>query len=311
MATIEEAQQILSALGMPKAQQTEMAASVLLALCRLRPDDAWIQARRESVTVTKGIMDFVRQQYQRTDAPNSRETFRRQVLHQFVQAGLAEYNPDNPTLPTNSPRAHYAISPIALTAIQAFDTSQWQSAVFEYLRQQPGLAATYQSSRQLNRVPVRLPDNMTVNLSPGKHNQLQAAIVQEFAPRFAPGAHLLYLGDTAQKMLVVDIERLAALGIPVTEHSKLPDIVLYDEDRDWIFLIEAVTSHGPMSPKRMVELRIMLSDCTAGRIFVSAFPDFAVFRKYLPAIAWETEVWTSDMPDHMIHFNGDRFLGPR
>ena len=311
MATIEEAQQILIALELPKAQQTEMSACVLLALCRLRPEDTWSKARRESVTLTKGIMDFLRQEYQRTDAPNSRETFRRQVLHQFVQAGLTEYNPDNPNLPTNSPRAHYAISTAALTTVQTFGTPQWQNAVSEYLSQQPGLATTYQRSRQLNRVPVRLPDNTTVDLSPGRHNHLQAAIIQEFVPRFAPGAHLLYLGDTAQKMLVVDKERLAALGIPVTEHSKLPDVVLYDEERDWLFLIEAVTSHGPVSLKRIIELEVLLSNCSSGRIFISAFPDIVVFRKYLRDVAWETEVWTADMPDHMIHFNGDRFLGPR
>ncbi|MFS2517149.1 MULTISPECIES: BsuBI/PstI family type II restriction endonuclease [Parabacteroides] len=28
-------------------------------------------------------------------------------------------------------------------------------------------------------------------------------------------------------------------------------------------------------------------------------------------IAWETEVWIAENPGHMIHFNGDRFIGPR
>ncbi len=311
MATVEEARQVLAALQVPKAQQTALSASVLLALCRLRPDAKWQEARRESVTLTKGIMDYVRQEYNRADAPNSRETFRRQVLHQFVQAGIAEYNPDNPSLPTNSPNAHYAITLNALAAVQTYGTDAWQDALTEFLQQQPGLIAQYQRARQFNRVPVRLPDGTTLHLSPGKHNQLQAAIIAEFAPRFAPGARLLYLGDTTQKMLVVDTPSLTALNIIVTEHSKLPDIVLHDEARNWLFFVEAVTSHGPVSPKRVVEIQAMLTKCAAGRVFVSAFLDLATLRKHIANIAWETEVWTADMPDHMIHFNGDRFLGPR
>ena len=129
--------------------------------------------------------------------------------------------------------------------------------------------------------------------------------------RFAPGAHLLYLGDTAKKNLFVDNAGLAELGIPITDHDKLPDVVLYDDKRNWLFLIEAVTSHGPVTPKRILEIEDMLSSCSAGAVYVSAFPDFAEFRKHLQFIAWETEVWLCDTPDHMIHYDGDRFLGPR
>ena len=195
--------------------------------------------------------------------------------------------------------------------MQTYGTSAWQDAAADFLQQQPGLVAAYQRARQFNRVPVRLPDGTTIDLSPGKHNQLQAAIIEEFAPRFAPGARLLYLGDTTQKMLVVDTPALKALNIAVTEHSKLPDVVLHDEARDWLFFVEAVTSHGPVSSKRIVEIQTMLTGCASGSVFISAFLDLATFRKYVTDIAWDTEVWTADMPDHMIHFNGDRFLGPR
>jgi len=136
-------------------------------------------------------------------------------------------------------------------------------------------------------------------------------VLAEFAPRFAPGAHLLYFGDTAKKNLYVSVERLKALDIPITEHDKLPDVVLYDETRQWLFLIEAVTSHGPVTPKRIVELQKLFAGHGIGCIYVSAFPDFAEFRKHLKHIAWETEVWIAEIPDHLIHFNGDRFLGPR
>ena len=135
-------------------------------------------------------------------------------------------------------------------------------------------------------------------------------MVSAFGPRFAPGAVLLYLGDAARKLLHLDREKLDRLHIPFTEHDKLPDVVLYDEERDWLFLVEAVTSHGPMSPKRVQELTVTLKDCTSRPLYVSAFPDLRQFKRHVDNIAWETEVWIAEMPDHLIRFNGDKFLGP-
>ena len=249
--------------------------------------------------------------YDSAYAPNTRETFRRQVLHQFVQAGIADYNPFEPELPTNSPRAHYAVSEAALKVVQRYGTERWDAAVNQFRRDQGALVERYARDREHNLIPVRGPGGEVLSLSPGRHNELQRMIVEDFAPRFAPGARLLYLGDTAKKDLLVDRERLAGIGISITDHNKLPDVVLYDEKREWLFLIEAVTSHGPMTPTRMVDLEVMLSECRAGAVYVSAFPDLKEFRTHTAKIAWETEVWISDSPDHLIHFNGDRFLGPR
>ena len=140
---------------------------------------------------------------------------------------------------------------------------------------------------------------------------LQTAIIQEFGPRFAPGATVLYLGDTESKTLVLDEQGFESLGMPAPNHDKLPDVVLLDKSRNWIYLIEAVTSHGPMSPKRQVELEEMFGVSSAKLTYVTAFPDFATFKGFLTEIAWETEVWLAEIPDHLIHLNGDRFLGPR
>ena len=165
------------------------------------------------------------------------------------------------------------------------------------------LSERYERERERNLVPVTLPGGRELRLSPGRHNEMQKAVVEEFAPRFAPGARLLYLGDTARKDLLVDEAGLAELGIPITDHDKLPDVMLHDAERNWLFLVEAVTSHGPVTPKRVFELEDMLSVCAAGAVYVSAFPDFGEFRKHMKAIAWETEVWLCDAPDHMIHYD--------
>lgn len=119
----------------------------------------------------------------------------------------------------------------------------------------------------------------------------------------------MYLGDTAKKVLYLDQRGLQKLGISLSDHDKLPDIVFYDSRKKRLFLVEAVTSHGPMSPKRHMELSQMLAGSRAKLIFVSAFPSFKEFRKHMLKIAWETEVWIADEPDHMIHYDGEKFLG--
>lgn len=307
---VQEARQILAALGLPKSQQNEMAALTLLALAGLKPRDAWSKAARNSLTVTKGVMAFISEFYDKHYAPNTRETFRRQVLHQFVQAHIADYNPDNTALPTNSPRAHYALSPECLNVLQVWKTSNQKAAVAAFLHKHGALLQVYQNPRRLKQVPLILPDGTTLHLSPGKHNAVQSKVIQEFGPRFAPGATLLYLGDTAKKNLYFNRRGLEQLGILLNDHDKLPDILLYSGLKKWLYLIEVVTSHGPMNPKRVTELKAMFSGVKAGLVFVSAFPDLAEFRKHIKDIAWETEVWIADIPDHLIHYKGDRFLGP-
>ncbi len=311
MASIEEAQEILKALGMPPAQHNEMSGLTLIALCGMTQDKPWSEAIRKRCTVTKGIMDYVREHYGAEYAPNTRETFRRQVLHQFCQGQIADYNPFEPNLPTNSPKAHYAISEAALTAARLYGSELWEAAVAEFHSVQRVLLDLYGRDRKRHMVSVKLPNGKHLELSPGEHNRVQRAVLEEFAPRFCPGAMLLYVGDTAKKDLFVDEEMLTRLGIPITEHDKLPDVLLYDSAQNWLFLVEAVTSHGPMSPTRVVALQEMLMASSADPIYVTAFPDFKEFRKHISNIAWETEVWLCDTPDHVIHFNGDRFLGPR
>ena len=227
-----------------------------------------------------------------------------------IQGGVADYNPFDPGLPTNSPRTHYAVTEAALKAVRLFGTDGWDTAVNWFLHERGSLLERYQRQRDRHKIPVVLPSGDELLLSPGKHNEVQKAIVEEFAPRFAAGALLIYLGDTARKDLYVSQDRLARLGISITEHDKLPDVVLYDERRAWLYLIEAVTSHGPMTPKRVMELEEMLGTSSVNAVFITAFPDFGEFRRHSRSLAWETEVWLVDVPDHMIHFDGERFLGP-
>jgi hypothetical protein len=217
-------------------------------------------------------------------------------------------NPDEPTLSMNSPRTHYALSDAAIRTIRKYGGAEWSEAAQHFLENQRTLIERYRRDRDSHRVLLELSSGESYILSPGIHNQLQAQIISDFGPTFAPGATVLYVGDTENKMLHLEKELLESLGVPVSKHDKLPDVVLYDAQRQRLYLIEAVTSHGPVSPKRFTELERLFSGSSAQRIHVSAFPDFTVFKTYLTEIAWDTEVWLADVPDHLIHFNGDKFL---
>ncbi len=310
MGKIEQAQEILESLGLPSAQQNEISALTLLALAQLSERSAWKNANNPMLRV-HDILVEIKQRYGREYAENSRETIRRRVLHQFAQAGIVIQNADDPTRPINSGLNNYKLTDLALDAIRAYSSPAWSKKREAFLDQQGRLLDLYQKSREQNKIPLQVADGTTYKLSPGKHNELQSAIVTEFGPRFAPGAKLLYLGDTAKKMIVFEKVLLARLRVPASEHGKLADILLYDEKKNWLFLIEAVTAHGPISPKRHMELEKLLEKCTAARVYVTAFLDFATFKKFANEIAWETEVWIAELPSHMIHFNGDKFLGPR
>lgn len=311
MGKVDEARTILNLIGLPVAQQNETSALTLLALCGLCEDDAWVNAQRRSLTLSKGIMRFVAEHYGRTYAPNSRETFRREVLHQFVQAGVVDYNPDNPDLPTNSPKAHYALTDEALRCMRSYGSPGWDQALKEFRGTHGSLATVYKKKRAAALVPVRSNGTLIAQLSPGEHNEVQRAVVEQFAPRFVVDPVLVYLGDTANKTAYVDRALANELGIPIDEHGKLPDVIVYDNSNSTLFLIEVVTSHGPMNPKRTMELTTLLTQCKVGKIFVTAFPTFDEYRKHMKDIAWETEVWIVENADHMIHYNGQQFLQPR
>ena len=310
MGKIEQAQEILEALGLPSAQQNEISALTLLALAQLSEKSAWKDATSPMLRV-HDILVEIKQRYGREYAENSRETIRRRVLHQFEQAGIAIQNADDPTRPTNSGLNNYMLSDLVLDIIRSYGGSKWKSKVKHFIDLQGRLLDVYQKAKEQTKIPLQVGEGKVYRLSPGRHNKLEVAIVEEFGPRFAPGAKLIYLGDTAKKTLVFDKDTFIKLGISVSAHGKFPDVILYESKKKWLFLIEAVTTHGPVSPKRQFELEKLFEKCKASKIYVTAFLDFVTYKKYANDIAWETEVWIAEMPSHMIHFNGDKFLGPR
>ena len=306
---LEAARQIIQCLGLPKQQQNKRSALCLLALLNLNPGKPWSEAESPLMGITP-IMTWIRDNYGQNYAPNTRETIRRQTMHQFRDAGVVLYNPDQPERPVNSPKAVYQIEPTTLELLRAFDTPEWDVKLKTYLGDRDTLISRYNKARQQHKIPVEIASGETITLSSGDHSQLIRAIIEDFAPRFAPGSVLVYVGDTGDKWRYFNQTLLTQLGVTIDVHGKMPDVVLHYRQKNWLLLVESVTSHGPVDGKRHDELAELFNRSTAGLVYVTAFPNRSVMSRYLGEIAWETEVWVADSPSHLIHFNGERFLGP-
>lgn len=304
---VQHALEILTAIGAPSGQRNTRSALCLLALADVAPAMAWNEAMAPCRGITV-LMEWFRAHYARAYAANTRESVRKYSVQPFVQMGLALANPDDPVRATNDRRNCYQLSPAALRLVRSYGSDVWTDELSRYLATVENLLKDRE--RRMNRLPVHLPDGQTIGLSPGKHSRLIQQVVEELCPRFTPGAELLYLGDTGEKFALNRIDRFAQLGIPLDIHGKMPDAVVYDEDKDWFVLIEAVTSVGPVNLKRKNELASLFGRSGRGLVFITAFPDARTMRRFLPDISWETEVWVAEHPDHMIHFDGKRFLGP-
>lgn len=306
---IEEAVAALRDLGLPRRQQNERSALTLLALLDLGPEMPWVEAADPLRGVTQ-MMEFFAEHYGKRYAPNTRETVRRQTLHQFLEAGLVRINPDDPSRPTNSGKTVYQVETGALELLRAFGTDEWGKGLETYLSSVGTLKKRYAQERRMKRIPVVLAPSEEITLSPGGQNVLVKQIIDEFCPRYTPGGRPVYVGDTDEKWAYFDEEALEALGVRIEAHGKMPDVVVHHIEKNWLVLVEAVTSHGPVDPKRRNELKALFKGSKAGLVFVTAFLTRKAMVKYLDEISWETEVWVAESADHLIHFNGERFLGP-
>jgi adenine-specific DNA-methyltransferase len=306
---IDEALEILKALGVPREQQNERSALTLLSLLGMAPSTQWSRAKAPLMGISP-MMEFFETHYGKKYAPNTRETVRRQSIHQFLDAGIVTINPDKPERPTNSPYAVYQIEPGLLKLLTTFGTPEWKKGLETYLASVETLKTRYAQEREMKRIPIEVAPGKTITLSPGGQNVLVERIIKDFCEIFTGGGKLIYVGDTDEKWAYFEKDKLLHLGVTIEAHGKMPDVVVYIQGKNSLVLIEAVTSHGPVNPKRRNELKKLFSGSKAGLVFVTAFLDRQAMTKYLSDISWETEVWVADAPSHLIHFNGERFLGP-
>ncbi|MCP4050526.1 MAG: restriction endonuclease [bacterium] len=314
---INEALHILNKLGIPfngiTERRLERMGMAFLAVVDVKHSKEWPKAKNSEdgwAPQTRQIIEYINTYFKESISSGSYDDIRRKDLKLATVAGIIERSANNPNAATNNPTRGYALNPQYTYAVRSYGSIDWKNINQELITKKGSLSEILSGVRDIKTTSVKLPNGQKLLFTPGAHNDLQKAIIEEFLPRYGYGADILYVGDTAKKFLVLEKEKLERIAFFKLTHDELPDIVAYSSKKKWLFLIEAVHSSGPISSIRMEELKRLTKKCTADIVYVTAFLDRTTFRKFAPDIAWESEVWIADTPDHMIHFNGDKFLGP-
>jgi type II restriction enzyme len=257
---------------------------------------------------TRDIINYVNKNFGEDISSGSYDDIRRKDLKLLTVAEIVLRS--SPNSATNDSTRGYCINPTYAELIREYGSKNWKELVVKKLQGIEPLNQKLKRQREIQRVKVTLPSKGKLEFSAGEHNDLQKAIIEDFLPRYGFGAEVLYVGDTSNKYLHLETEKLEALNFFEISHEELPDVIAYSKQKNWLYLIEAVHSSGPISEIRLLQLEKLTKKCKADIVYVTAFLDRPKFRKFMADIAWETEVWIADNPDHMIHFNGDKFLGP-
>lgn len=309
---MEQAIDMLVSVGIPIADKTERGlekmAMAFMAVAGVT--SKWSEASDARFLKTRDVIVFINQNFGENISSGSYDDIRRKDLKLLVLADLVLNSSNKPNAATNDPTRSYSLSSDFKDLIQSYGTKAWKGNLAKFKESRENLEDLLARKRTILKVPVKLPGGVELELSAGQHNDLQKAIIEEFLPRYGQGCEVLYIGDTANKLLFINEDKLKALHFFELAHDELPDIIAYDAQKNWLYLIEAVHSSGSISEVRMLELKRLTAACTAEIVYATAFLTKAEFRKWATEIAWETEVWIAENPDHLIHFNGDKFLGP-
>lgn len=312
---ILEALHILEVCGLPMtdktARQREKSAMSFLAVAGVTHSAAWPSAGDLDPLGTRKIIQFINKHFQEAISLGSYDDIRRKDLKEAVLAGLVVASAGKPGSSQNDPTRGYALDLDFARLVRKFGQKGWQAEAAQFMSDRASLAEALRAKAALDVIAVDLPGGTRLALSKGPHNLLQKAVVEQFLPRFGRDSKVVYLGDAAEKSLHHDKALAEKLNLKIDPAFKIPDVIAYSETENWLFLIEAVHSFGPVSNQRKIELANFASKSKAGLVFVTAFLDLKAFRKSAAEIGWETEVWIASEPDHMIHWNGDRFFGPR
>lgn len=305
---------ILDAFGIPMnatARRLERMAIAFLACCDIKAIDEFSQCKDLNTGYalkTRDIIIYVNRHFSENISSGSYDDIRRKDLKLLTIAEVVLQS--SPNAATNDSTRGYCINPTYAELVKMYGSQHWDKVVADRLVDIESLSSKLKRERKISQVDVTLPSGVALTFSAGEHNALQKAIIEAFLPRYGHGAEVLYVGDTSDKYLYLETNKLAALNFFEISHEELPDVIAYSKTKNWLYLIEAVHSSGPISELRRIQLMHLTRECSADIVYVTAFLNRQKFRQFMTDIAWETEVWIADNPDHLVHFNGDKFLGP-
>jgi hypothetical protein len=304
---------ILETIGIPLEGMTERRkvrmAKAFLSFAGMKPGMNWDKARDDNRLRSRDVIRWMNDFLGEDISSGSYDDIRRKDLLLPVEAGLVLKSAGKEGAATNDGTRPYALSREAAALLRSYQKADWDSRLAEFLSGREKLTDQLKKMRHQQRIPIKIGSKELL-FGPGEHNELQKAVIEEFLPRFGYGSEVAYVGDTEDRLLFQDENLLLELGFFELSHDKLPDVLAYSRAKNWLFLIEAVHSANPITELRKRTLDQLTAACTADIIYITAFLSRAAFRKFAKDIAWETEVWIVESPDHLIHFNGDKFLGP-
>lgn len=310
---LDETLDVFSVVGIPldglTTRRKVKMAKAFLSVAGIKPGMSWAEARADHRLRSRDVIRWMNEHLDEKISSGSYDDIRRKDLLLPVEAGIVLKSAGNEGAATNDGTRTYALSQDIVELLHAYGMVGWNELLANFLAGRTTLAEELNRVRLQALVPVKFGGHELL-FGPGEHNQLQKAVIEDFLPRFGRAAEVLYVGDTQDKFLFIEEKRLLALGFFELSHDKLPDVLAYSEEKNWLFLIEAVHSANPITEIRKRTLEQLSKSCSANIVYVSAFLTRAAFRKFARDIAWETEVWIAETPDHLIHFNGDKFLGP-
>lgn len=305
---------IFESIGIPldaTDRSLERMAKACLAVGQIKHSFAEaISASNKIFMRSRDVIDFENKYYGENISPGSYDDIRRKDLKVLVEAGVVVNSSSTNIQSTNNQLRGYALSPIFADLLHNYDCPTWEKKLSDYIANQKSLKEEFRRLRDLDKIPVILPNGITLKLGKGEHNNLQKSIIEEFLPRYGFGASVLYIGDTDDKLLYLDKDSLDDIKFFELKHEELPDIIAYSKEKNLLYLIEAFHSTGEWNELRLrlIKQKLIDSGCTATPIYFTAFENKNSFRLKSKDIAWETEVWIADNPDHLIHFNGYKFL---
>ena len=313
---LKESLQILSCLGIPIDEITERKkekmAMAFLAVGNIKSSTDWKKIRdsnSEYSVTTKEIIDFDNKYLEDNLSRGSYDYVLRDDLKLLLLADIVIKS--KPMANTSNPTRGYKISAEYSRIIRNYGQSDWFKQVETFNSAHPTYEEKISQNRNLTKIKVTTPDGKEIELKDGEHNSIQKSIIEEFLPRFGYGAQLLYCGDSDNKYgLIFEEKKLQELGFSDLKQSKLPDVVAYSPNKDWVYMIEAYHTSNPITATRKIELQKIMGESAKKGIFVTAFENVNSYHKCTEELAWETEIWIATEPDHMQHRDGLRFLGP-
>jgi type II restriction enzyme len=290
---INEAIEILEAVGIPISTKSpralEKMALAFLAVGGVTKDWTKVKSVKDKYFLkTRDIINYINKNFEENISPGSYDDIRRKDLKLLVLADLVINSGVNTGAATNNPTRGYALLTEFAEAIKDYGTSDWNKSIKMFSSKRENLSELLLRKRTLDKIPVTLPGGKALTLSLGEHNILQKKIIEEFLPIFGKDCEVLYIGDTSNKLLHIEEGELKKLNFFKLSHDELPDVIAYNKKKNWLYLIEAYHSTGPMSELRVLELKKLLKDCKAVPIFVTAFLTKTDLKKIAADIAWET-----------------------